>query len=202
MVQTKKPEIRAAIVKAATELFRERGYAFASMSEIARRAKVSPANLYVYFGSKLEILFAVYDPWLRDRIGQMEAEAARIADPAARLRFVLRTLWHDIPGDENCFANNLMQALSGVSAGEGYSRELLVWAEGRIEALIAGCMPPERRPLLRDGALVRLVFMAFDGFAVNHNLLGPSERIDAIVGTVAALLGGQEETVDSGLNTE
>jgi len=190
MVQTKKPEVRAAIVEAATALFRERGYAFSSMSQIAKRAGVSPANIYVYFGSKLDILFAVYDPWLRARIERMTEEARAIPDAEARLRFVLRTVWNDIPGDDNCFANNLVQALAGVSPEDSYSRELLAWSEARLEALVAETLPPERRWLARDGALARLVFMAFDGFAVNHNLGGPSERIDRIVEVTAALLLG------------
>lgn len=190
MVQTKKPEVRAAIVEAATALFRERGYTFSSVSQIARRANVSPANIYVYFDSKLDILFAVYDPWLRARIERMASEARAIDDPETRLRFILRTVWHDIPGDDNCFANTLIQALSGVSPEDTYSRDLLAWAEGRLEELVVETLPPERRALARGGALARLVFMAFDGFAVNHNLNGPPERIDAIVNTTAALLLG------------
>ena len=59
MAQTKKKEVRRAILDAAYKVIAERGYADASISEIARLANVSPANVYVYFRSKLDILFAI-----------------------------------------------------------------------------------------------------------------------------------------------
>ena len=191
MVQTKKPEVRAAIVTAARELFRDHGYAASTMSAIAREARTSPANIYVYFDSKLDILFAVYEPWLKSRILRLGESARAIPDPEARLKHVLRAIWHDIPADDNCFANNLIQALAGVAPGETYSRDLLRWAEQQISDLVAEALPPERRALTRGGGLAHLIFMAYDGFAVNHNLNGPSRRIDEIIDLTAALLLGR-----------
>ena len=50
---------RQAIVKVAAEVFKERGYDRASMSEIAERVGGSKATLYSYFSSKEELLLAV-----------------------------------------------------------------------------------------------------------------------------------------------
>lgn len=191
MVQTKKVEVRSAIIDGARTVFLERGYAAASMSEIARHAGVSPANIYVYFGSKLEILFAVYDPWLRARMTRLAREARAIEEDEARLRFILRTLWRDIPADDNGFANNLMQALAGFSPDEQYSRDLLIWCERVLSELVAQCLPPERRRLTEGGSLAHLMFMAFDGFAVNHALGGTNERIDHIVDLAVSMLMGR-----------
>jgi AcrR family transcriptional regulator len=46
---------REVIERAATELFAERGYAGASMDELARRAGISAPVLYDHFGSKLDL---------------------------------------------------------------------------------------------------------------------------------------------------
>ena len=45
------------------------------VADIAQEAGVSPGNVYIYFQSKLEILYAIYDPWLRARIESLEAPA-------------------------------------------------------------------------------------------------------------------------------
>ncbi|POA97491.1 TetR/AcrR family transcriptional regulator [Chromobacterium sinusclupearum] len=55
-MRTKSESKRQAIVAAATEVFLERGYEAASMSEISTRAGGSKATLYNYFSSK-EALF-------------------------------------------------------------------------------------------------------------------------------------------------
>jgi AcrR family transcriptional regulator len=50
---------RDAIIRAASEVFREMGFEGASMSEIAARAGGSKATLYGYFSSKEELFVAV-----------------------------------------------------------------------------------------------------------------------------------------------
>ncbi len=57
MAQVKKIEVRDRILAAATQLFAERGYARATVSQIAKAAGTAPSNVYVYFSSKLEIVF-------------------------------------------------------------------------------------------------------------------------------------------------
>lgn len=190
MVQVKKEEVRSAILEAAYKLFQEKGYTETSVSEIGRVAGVSPSNLYVYFGSKLDILFALYDPWLKTRLLALETDLLSIPDHEEQLRRIFRTLWRDIPAEDNGFANNMMQALSTGSMEEGYSRDLLMWSEERVSGMIRACLPPERAAIAERSLLAHIAFMAFDGFAMNHKLRGPSQRIDDIIElTVALVLG-------------
>jgi len=67
--QSRKAEIRRqnqdAILAAAEAVFAERGYAGASMSEIARRVDLPKANLHYYFGTKEELYRAVLDDILQ-----------------------------------------------------------------------------------------------------------------------------------------
>jgi AcrR family transcriptional regulator len=145
MAQTKKPAVREAILAAALELFSARGYNATTLSQIARLAGVSTANLYVYFGSKMAILYAIYDPWLRRRLEDLAAELPARRTPRARLRRIVETLWRDIPAEANGFANNIMQAISGAAPGEAYDPSLLRWCEARLATMLAESLPPARR---------------------------------------------------------
>ncbi|MBC7230952.1 MAG: TetR/AcrR family transcriptional regulator [Actinobacteria bacterium] len=49
----------SSIIEAALEVFGEKGYYNATISEIARAAGVSEATIYEYFGSKEDLLFAI-----------------------------------------------------------------------------------------------------------------------------------------------
>lgn len=64
MVQVLKPEVRDRIVAAACEEFFARGYDGASMTGIARRARVSTSNIYRYFPDKS----ALFDAALPDEL--------------------------------------------------------------------------------------------------------------------------------------
>lgn len=55
MVQYKKDEIREKIESAALSEFAQRGYDNTTISDIAKKSKISVGNIYRYFGSKDEI---------------------------------------------------------------------------------------------------------------------------------------------------
>jgi len=63
---------RAAIVAAALELFRERGFPATTVDDIAERADVAPRTFFRYFPTKESVLFA-------DAVAQRERTMARLA---------------------------------------------------------------------------------------------------------------------------
>jgi len=191
MAQHKKSEVRDAILAGAFRLFSTHGYAATTLAAIAKAAKVSPGNVYIYFGSKLEILYAIYDPWLRARIGRLEEELAAIRSPRNRLRRLLAALWREIPAEENGFLNNIMQAISVTDPSEGYRSTLVQWLEDRVAELVVEALPPARRRALRKSRIAHVLIMAFDGFAI-HRHLHPTESPidDATINAVAAMLIG------------
>jgi AcrR family transcriptional regulator len=162
MVQRKKPEVREAILVAAFRLFASRGYAATMVADIAREAGVSPGNVYIYFRSKLEILYEIYDPWLRARIDALGREIAALRSPRARLRRLLVALWREIPAEENGFLNNM--------PAEGYRSTLVRWLEQRITAMIGDALPPARRARIARVRLAHVLVMAFDGCAIDYHL--------------------------------
>jgi AcrR family transcriptional regulator len=192
MAQVKKPEVRDAILQAAFELLSEKDYARTSMAEIARRAGLSQSNIYVYFASKLDILWAVMSPWLFRQFKLLDLELARIADPRARLERLLTAMWYDIPTADNNLAVNLIQGLALCEPSDNYSRDLLRFLESRLTRALADSLPPDRRHLLHgDDAFAHLAFMAFDGFVLGVRLKGRSDRLAQIVRLTANMLLGE-----------
>lgn len=169
MAQTKKDEVRRAILDAAYAVFEKHGYTKTNVSQIAKMAGVSPANVYVYFQSKLDILFAIYDPWLTKQFDALERALGRISDPAQQLNKILTTLWRDIPLANNGFANNMMQALSTTTASEGYRPTLRLAMEARLTKLLEQCLPNIEHTRLSE--LANILFMAFDGYILNFHLI-------------------------------
>lgn len=178
MVQRKKPQIRDAILTAAFRLFSRRGYAATMVADIAREAGVSPGNVYIYFHSKLEILYAIYDPWLRARIEALERQLATERSSRMRLRRLLIALWREIPAEENGFLNNIMQAISASKPSEGYRATLVRWLEKRVADMINDALPASRRRRFAKARVAHVLIMAFDGFAIDCHLHPRRRTID------------------------
>lgn len=76
---------RDAIMKAALELFYERGYPGTTMDAVADRLSVTKPFVYRYFGSKSEILAALYEIVMGQIIVLLEDATAESGPPSARL---------------------------------------------------------------------------------------------------------------------
>jgi AcrR family transcriptional regulator len=82
--------LRAGILTAAADLFRERGYRAATLDEIARRVGVSKPTLYGYFRSKEELLAAIFHRTMSLFERDLRAIRASRDDPVTKLRRVIR----------------------------------------------------------------------------------------------------------------
>lgn len=191
MAQFKKVEVRDAITASAYRLFRSKGYVATTMSDIGNAAGVATSNIYVYFDSKLAIFYAVYEPWLKQRLSKLERELKKVTKPRTRLRLILKALWVDIPSAESGFANNLMQAASTATRDEIYSSELLLWCEDLISRLIRASLPASRSAIAEQRRLAHILFMAYDGFVVRNHLNVQSESVDEVIDTMIDLILGQ-----------
>src|SRR2546423_562964 len=149
MGQIKKPEVREAILESARRLFSRKGYTGTSLADIARGAGMSTPNVYVYFHSKLEIVYAIYDPWMRAQLKRLEAQMAAKKKPREKLRHMLSTLWRRLPAAKNGFINNIMQAISSATPKDRYKSTTLKWTLDHLERLVRGSLPARRRRELR-----------------------------------------------------
>lgn len=192
MVQVKKPELREAILASAFALFKRRGYAATTLPQIAKGAGVSPGTVYIYFGAKLDVLYALYDPWLRERITRLERRLGRIPEPRQRLSTLLRALWREIPREHNGFANNLIQAISTAGPEERYDPALLAWVEERVAAMLHDALPPDRRRLLGTPWFAHVLMMACDGFVIGHHLRPDRPCGDGTVELMCGLILGEQ----------
>ncbi|MFJ4653438.1 TetR/AcrR family transcriptional regulator [Nocardia sp. NPDC088792] len=94
--QRRFPEGQRRIFLAAIDAFSERGFHATTTRDIAARAGLSPAGLYVHFGSKEEVLHRISIAALRLTLQVAEATAATPGSPAQRLAATIRdlTVWH------------------------------------------------------------------------------------------------------------
>jgi AcrR family transcriptional regulator len=127
---------RAQIVRAATELFGERGYHVTTVRDIALRAKVSIGLIYQYVEEKEDVLFlvlrAVLDSYQREIPKALEG----ITDPLARLRAAVQAYCrvNDANADATVLAYRETKSL------RRERRRVMMHKELETNALIAGCV--------------------------------------------------------------
>src|SRR6266536_514316 len=87
--ERKKQRTREAIVRAAHQLFVERGYQTTTLPEIAAAADVSTRTIFAYFSSKEDILFSELDE-MKDALARAVAERSEGQDALEVVReFIL-----------------------------------------------------------------------------------------------------------------
>ena len=190
MVQVKKAEVRDSILDAAFQLFLKQGYVGTSIADIGQAAGVAPSGIYVYFRSKLDLFYAVYHPWLKERLRRLERELVGIAGHRPKVRRIVETIWLDIPNEANFFANNLMQAVSTATKNDFYSGELLEWCEKRVALMLRSAAPRGRQSRDDCAELAHILFMAFNGFVVRSYLGVRAEKMTATIDTMTDLIIG------------
>ncbi len=189
-VQVKKAGMREAILEAAFDLFSRKGYTNTTMSEISRAAGMTVANLYVYFDSKLAILYAIYRPWTETNLNALRRSVLKFRTPRTRLKRIFIGIWRDIPGADHSFANTLMEALASAPEQMGKPNNLLEHVETFVTDLMLECLPEDRHHVVRNSDMSHIIWMAHDGFVINMRL-GDLRDIDRISDLMADLILGE-----------
>jgi len=79
----------AKILVHATNVFYEKGYAAASMRDLARVSGVSLSGLYYYFNSKEELLYLIQKDTFATIVVRLQERLHNIDDPAERIRSLI-----------------------------------------------------------------------------------------------------------------
>lgn len=130
MVRKPDPGKRDAILEAAREVFEERGFQDAHMSEIAERALVAAGTLYLYFESKEDLVTQLAEDFIR-RITRVLVKEMANPDPAEAIaQGVSATI------DVACQERSTLMLLN-LRAAIGQREELLPADRELIEAVSA-----------------------------------------------------------------
>ncbi|MBI5445194.1 MAG: TetR/AcrR family transcriptional regulator [Deltaproteobacteria bacterium] len=200
MVQVRKPEIQDAILAGAKELFESKGYNQTTVGQIAEQASVTTSNIYNYFPSKLDIFFAIYTPWYAERLEALDREVDAIEGPREKLRKVLSTILRDLPVEDHCFSNNLIQAVSTRPADRAFYGSNLGMSEKKVSAILRRILPECRQWIIDDDVFSHFLLMAFDGFAMHARLTGPERRMEETIEMLCEFIlgpAGEPEAVVS-----
>src|SRR5712675_1533886 len=77
---------RDAILRAAIDVFAERGFFSAQVADVARAAGVAAGTVYLYFKNKDDLLVSIFDRSMGDAIAEGRSMAGDVRDPGERLR--------------------------------------------------------------------------------------------------------------------
>jgi AcrR family transcriptional regulator len=148
-VTTARGSTRDAIVSAALELFRERGFEGTTMRAVADRAGVSVGNAYYYFSSKDELVQGFYDQLVAEHRAQALPRLAGRTDLADRLGTTLHA-WITVAEPYREFAGRFFAVaaqpgnpLSPFSPGSAPSRAAAVDLYQQVLAGSRGDVDPD-----------------------------------------------------------
>ena len=151
---------RARIVDAARSLFRHRGYARTTITDIAATAGVAPQTVYWAFGSKARLVAEIRDAWLADaQTGDRLRDVLAEPDPARRLDAFATFITHQWETGSTAVA--IQQ--DAMRADADVARDVAATMERRAEALAQVTRPlgANLRPGLSvDGAHDRLLALS------------------------------------------
>ena len=81
----------AEVYRTAAQIILRKGYDATSINDIANALGMTKAGLYHYINGKKELLFDIMNFGLDELDAEVAEPAAAIADPSARLRFIIAT---------------------------------------------------------------------------------------------------------------
>jgi len=186
--------VRTRLLNAAVRVFDRKGYAAASVREVAEMAGVTKPAVYYHFGSKEGLLLAILEQAMRDVDGALERAVLRSGTARSRILALCEDTYglfgQNVPiarvahavflgppdgapaFDVTVFERRFRGALEQIAADGLASGELRDVAPGDVAlavmGILEGCnerqMHPAFEPVGTDG-LRRLINLLFDGAA-------------------------------------
>lgn len=170
------------ILEAALSVFTERGFEAARVEDVAKRAAISKAGVYLYFPSKTALLEALIEAHVSPLATQVEKLAAfGAADPKLALRFVARAAVERLRDPRTFAVPRLVISVSSrfPAIAEYYRINVVARARTALESLAAAAIDKGQfRPV--DAAAVVRAFIGplFFEAMWTHVLMGESALAD------------------------
>jgi len=162
---------RDAIMRAATQVFAQRGFFNAQVADIARAAGVAAGTVYLYFRSKDDLLVSLFERTMRDAIADGRAALAGAADPRERLQRIARLHLERLGRDRDLAVVFQVELRQSTKFMERFSSSYLREYLGIIrEAVEAGQAAGLFRRDVNATTAAKILFGALDEMATNWML--------------------------------
>jgi TetR/AcrR family fatty acid metabolism transcriptional regulator len=162
------PAKKDAILRAAIDVFAERGFFNAQVADVARAAGVAAGTVYLYFQSKDDILASIFERTMREAFAEGRTALADVRDPSERLRAFARLHLARFGRDRNLAIVFQVELRHSVKFMERLSSSLLRDYLGQIRATI---VDGQRSGVFREDinatAAAKMFFGALDEMATN-----------------------------------
>ena len=179
---------RDAILRAAIDVFAERGFFHAQVADVARAAGVAAGTVYLYFKSKDDLLVSIFDRSMRDGLAAGRAAVADLHDPCERLRRLARGHLARLGSDRNLAIVFQVELRQSTKFMERFSSTLLRDYLGLIrEAIADGQRAGVFRADIKATAAAKMLFGALDEMATNWILSKRRYSLEADVDAVVDL---------------
>jgi TetR/AcrR family fatty acid metabolism transcriptional regulator len=159
---------RDAILRAAIDVFADRGFFNAQVADVARAAGVAAGTVYLYFRGKDDLLVQLFEQTMREAFAEARAAAAGVQDPAERLRLFARLHLTRLGRDRNLAVVFQVELRQSVKFMERISATLLRDYLGHIRTAFAdGQAAGIFRSDFSPTAAAKMFFGALDEMATN-----------------------------------
>jgi TetR/AcrR family transcriptional regulator, fatty acid metabolism regulator protein len=181
-VKNKVPQI----IDAALKVFGEKGYYNATISEIARKAKVSEATVYEYFGSKEDLLFAIPEEITRQSVDFLDAMLPYLKGAENRLRAMIYgyfILYRDNPQYSSLVLLNLKHNRKFMET-DGYEmvrRAARIILEVIEEGVASGEFRPDLDPYLARSMVLGTIEHVFFRWHLSERKAGLPDFTDDLM---------------------
>ena len=159
---------RDAILRAAIDVFAERGFFNAQVADVARAAGVAAGTVYLYFKGKDDLLVSIFERSMREGLTRGRAAVANLEDPRERLLRLARAHLARLGRDRNLAIVFQVELRQSTKFMERFSATLLRDYLGLIrEAVADGQREGLFRADVKATAMAKMLFGALDEMATN-----------------------------------
>jgi TetR/AcrR family transcriptional regulator, fatty acid metabolism regulator protein len=162
------PHKRDLILRAATDVFADRGFFNAQVADVARAAGIAAGTVYLYFRSKDDLLISIFERTMRDGLDEGRSAVAAIADPIERLRRLARLHLARLGRDRNLAIVFQVELRQSTKFMERFSATLVRDYLGLIRSAFAeGQAAGVFRSTINPTLAAKMFFGALDEMATN-----------------------------------
>jgi TetR/AcrR family fatty acid metabolism transcriptional regulator len=159
---------RDLILRAAIDVFADRGFFNAQVADVARAAGVAAGTVYLYFRGKDDLLVSIFERTMREALARVRASIADTTDPAERLRRFARLHLGGLGRDRNLAVVFQVELRQSTKFMERFSSTFLRDYLGMIrEAIEDGQRTGQFRADLKATVAAKAFFGVLDEMATN-----------------------------------